>query len=282
MKVCNGCQYFYHISCLPPLPVDNTDLRVFLIHTSKNVLDIKQQIFKTGHFRRIDDVNVNKFVINYEMIKQYDSVLVFNGNNYWLEPEVLGDILAEYAENGGGVVLSCLSQTETLGGKWRRLKYSPILPGKDRTGYQLTIGQVNKPYHPLMEDIRDFNGGNMSFHVAGVVNERATVLARWSNGQPLVTVLDNHPGITRGKIACLNFYPFSSNHVTLQNISEEGENIEVDADYWDASTDGCVLFRNALRFVAQPTYHTEGGLFTCNRCVRTFPRCLHPCANHIP
>lgn len=248
------------------------------------------------------------------MIKYYDAVLVFNGNNAWKEPDVLGDILAEYVDNGGGVVLSCLSHAEGLGGKWKRLKYSPLMPGRDKTGHQLTIGQVNKPYHPLMEDIYEFNGGNMSFHVAASVNERATVVARWSNGQPLCVVLDNHPSVSRGRVVSLNFYPFSSNHMapkqevkenvgteskendgngnennntTSENAqpatestpvpSSENNNNTVaapiqepltgDADYWDATTDGCIFLRNALRFVAEPTYHTEEGIFTCHQCV---------------
>lgn len=270
IKVCQRCHRFYHIYCLPPLPLSNSNLRVLLLHSSKKVSDVKLKIFKTGYFRRVDDVNYNKYFVRLEMLALYDAVVVFNGNNVWLNADGLGDMLANFVDNGGGVVLMCLSSAEALGGKWRRLKYSPIFPGRDRTGFQLSIGQVSKPHHPLMENVNSFNGGNMSFHVSGAVNERASIICRWSNGQPLIAVLDNHPTVPRGRVVYLNFYPFSSS--TSAQLSDDGECQEVDGeeasdpDYWDTNTDGCVLMSNAIRFASNPPYPKEDMALVCFQC----------------
>ena len=51
----------------------------------------------------------------------------------------------------------------------------------------------------------------MSFHVSGAVNELGGyTLARWSNGLPLVVLLETHAIATRGKIASVNFVPVAS------------------------------------------------------------------------
>ncbi len=59
-----------------------------------------------------------------------------------------------------------------------------------------------------MSGCTEFDGGQTSFHVAGAVNETgANTVVRWTNGLPLVVVLDEHPTVERGRVVSVNFLP---------------------------------------------------------------------------
>jgi hypothetical protein len=70
----------------------------------------------------------------------------------------------------------------------------------------------------LVSGVESFDGGKSSFHVTGAVNETggntvvrytyfALFIQRWSNGLPLVVVLDEHPAVERGRVVSINFLP---------------------------------------------------------------------------
>jgi hypothetical protein len=84
------------------------------------------------------------------------------------------------------------------------------------------------PLHPLLDGVVSFDGGSSSYHNSPVTNATgATLVAHWSDGQPLVSAR----GLTFGRIAGLNFYPPSS---------------DAYSSLWLAATDGARLMANAL------------------------------------
>ena len=131
------------------------------------------------------------------------------------------------------------------------------------------------PNHPLMEKVHTLSGGRHSYHVTGAVNESgASTVARWSNGIPLMVVLDHHQKVERGRVVSLNILPCPK-FKTSQHKDEYWGMILTMLDIpvltiIDALTDGAVMIANALRFTAEPTYQKDKGLYLCEECVRVF------------
>ncbi|KAL2916469.1 hypothetical protein HK105_203902 [Polyrhizophydium stewartii] len=295
IKICKSCQRFFHVSCLPSLPITKTNLSVLVIHCNHASIDISpmhQILLADGHFSRVDMIDAQSLKPRTpDLLKSYDAVLVLalnkeNSNSPsltggWPEPDALGDLLADFvirprddeAESSvshpgvrpapvhrGGVVLGPLTHWETIGGRWRKHKIAPLLPGRQKHTPHLVLGKVDHKGHAVMSGVERFAGGDTSYHVTGAVNEAgACEIARWSNGLPLVVVLEDHPMVDRGRVISLNYCPIAE-----CIVKEHGKpNLFT---MWDKTTDGYRLLSNALRFVAEPTYQTTEGELVCKDC----------------
>jgi hypothetical protein len=150
----------------------------------------------------------------------------------------LGDRLASYVDQGGGVVVACFASSSAtaerfLAGRWLTHEYD-IIPsaGGTKTG-PATLGTVLQPGHPLIQGVGSFSGGSSSFRpTTTAVLPPSTVVVEWDDGSTLVAVREDAVG---GRVD-LGFYPPSD--VVLPN-------------FWDATTDGGVLLANAVWYVAQ-------------------------------
>ena len=160
-------------------------------------------------------------------LKRFKSVLLYSGFGF-MSSEQLGDNLADYVDMGGGVVMMTISG-QPLGGRWISENYDPILQGGTISGGDLTLGDVVRPGHPVMQNVTVFSGGSSSFRTGIGLNGDAKLIAEWSNDEPLVAELDR----CRGKVVSLNFWPVSSD-------KKDG--------FWDSSTDGTYMMANALRY----------------------------------
>ena len=234
----------------------------------------------TGHFNLVDTFDAAELPKNKEILSKYDAVLVMaldaqenkHEQEGWPEPDLLGNILAdavlfseeqeqEKKKKGCGVVLGPLTHWQVIGGKWRTHKLSPLLPGRLKATPHLVIGKKLGPLHAVFEEVNSFAGGDESYHVSAAINEAgATSLARWSDGFPLLAILDDHTNVERGQVISMNFMP-------LPFVEKTVENEKVKTSYWDDSTDGYKLISNALRFVAHPTYQSGEGDLVCQHCV---------------
>ncbi len=167
---------------------------------------------------------------------QYDVIFTWSDYSY-ATPSSLGDVLADYVDAGRGVVQAVFSfNPETSlrpGGRWRSGAYEPFTLSVTQRVRNLTLVKT-QPMHPILDGVATFNGGTSSYH--GIVTPQgcADVVARWSNGQPLVAT---RVGPRGGRVVGLNYFPPSS---------------DVSAGYWTSATDGEILMANALRFAAQP------------------------------
>jgi len=145
----------------------------------------------------------------------------------------LGNLLAQYVEDGGGVVIGTYSNCgrgNRLEGRWCEGGYDPITLGSTSRTKALSIGKIISS-HPILQGVQSFNGGVQSSHGDGKPHPDAIIVAEWTNGRPLIAELNKHAGTIVG----LNFYPPSSD-------AAEG--------CWDAaSSDGKVVLSNALCYV---------------------------------
>lgn len=147
----------------------------------------------------------------------------------------MGDTLAAYIDQGGGVVLSLFSYSSScIRGKFYDHNYFAIQPSGWRicTNYPLKIGSLFFPFHPIMYDVNKINLNLNSYYATGILAPGAVKMAEWSNREILAAtkIIDGHRRVDLG------FYPACS---------------EVDSTNWDASTDAIQLIANSLIWVSQ-------------------------------
>ena len=168
---------------------------------------------------------------------QYDAVLVYSDYSF-NDSVAFGDVLADYVDNGGGVVLATFAFNagggNGISGRISTGGYLPFTLGSAYAPGNLTLIK-DAPAHPILNEVSSFNGGNASYHNAPINTTPGTELvAHWSNNQPLVGAKQLAPG----RIVGLNFYPPSS---------------DVSSYFWQSGTDGGLLMANALLWAAQHT-----------------------------
>lgn len=168
-------------------------------------------------------------------LETYQAVLVYSDCPF-PDPTGLSNVLADYVDQGGTVVLATFALNNNgFGFSDGRLVtggYLPITLGDQTGGADLTL-VPDAPGSPLLAGVNSFDGGSSSYHSASALAAGATLVAHWSgDGAPLVAY---KAGPSAGMVVALNFYPPSS---------------DIRSDFWNSSTDGVRLMTNALSFGA--------------------------------
>ena len=214
-------------------PVEAADVRAKLISaglTDVTIIDVANRTVPPPPTPTLAD------------LLQYDAILTWSDYSY-TAPSALGDVLADYVDAGRGVVQAMFSFNPSvplrLDGRWRSGAYEPFTFSLTQRVRNLTIVKT-QPLHPILNGVATFDGGTSSYHGIVTTQGCADVVARWSNGQPLVAT---RLGPSGGRVVGLNFFPPSS---------------DASSSYWISSTDGEILMANALRFAAQPVPPADG------------------------
>jgi hypothetical protein len=157
-------------------------------------------------------------------------VLVFSDQSF-NDNTNLGNVLANYIDQGGGVAPATFVYWNSLGlsiqGRLVTGGYLPFTTGGQTSGAGLTLVK-DLPLHPLLDAVVSFNGGSAGYLNSPIsIATGATLVAHWSTGQPLVGAKDIAPG----RCAGLNFFPPSSDSTGFG---------------WVSSTDGARLMADAL------------------------------------
>jgi hypothetical protein len=166
-------------------------------------------------------------------LQGYQAVLTWANVGY-PSNAAMGDVLADYVDAGGGVVVATFanaSATLSLSGRWVSGGYESIIGGSGQTQGAATLGTVHQPAHPIMAGVTSFDGGTSSYRPTMTnLTPGSVSIADWSDGRVLVAVGANPRSVGLG------FYPPSS---------------DCRVDFWASSTDGARLMANALLFAAQ-------------------------------
>jgi hypothetical protein len=194
-------------------------------------IDVQTRLMATGFFSAVDIINVTTTgggTPSLNTLLQYDSLLCYTNstpanNNTW------GDVLADYVDAGGGVVVAVFANSTTsvgrnIGGRWQ-LGYEVIMDQSgNASGAGATLGTVHVPGHPVLAGVTSFAGGTTGSRPTGTALEvGAFVVAEWSDGKILVAQGANPRRVDLG------FYPPNA------SCSQSG---------W--STGGDLLMANAL------------------------------------
>jgi len=147
----------YSIERRRPRKVDVSKLKFLLVagDSQQNMQDVQTRIKeafqgKSGYGNnrsefKCDVVPVTAGNIRFEQFEQYDAVLTWTGTHRY--PENFGDMLADYVDLGGGVVVAAKAHnTDAYGltGRFDQEDYSPLkraLPFIDEGGPKMTIGR---------------------------------------------------------------------------------------------------------------------------------------------
>jgi hypothetical protein len=194
--------------------------------------DVRSLLLATGQFSVVDVYPINIVTPALTLLMTYKAVLVYSDAPGYAKPNALGDVLADYVDAGGGVVIAVFANAGiAFGGRFATEDYWCIEPGGTSSGKPLELGAIHVPGSPLLAGVLTFYGGSSSYYGTGQLNAAAVDVADWSNGAPLVAsrVIGGHNRVD------LNFYPPS-------NL--------VRSDFWAHATDGSLLMANALTYVA--------------------------------
>lgn len=198
--------------------------------TDPRFTDVQAKLMGTGRFSSVAIINASTTTPSLAELQAYDAVITWSNVNYQ-NATALGDVLADYVDAGGGVVVavyanSTMTTNRRLEGRWITGGYEVIPSASgNQTGRQF-LGTILVPGHPIMNGVNSFDGGTSSARpVTTSVATGSTRVAEWTDGKTLVAV-----GASPRR-ADLGFYPPSS---------------DVSAGFWNSSTDGAILMANAL------------------------------------
>jgi hypothetical protein len=212
-------------------------------NTACQWLDVQTRLLATNQFSAVDIINVTGSGVGTPPLSQllsYDALLCWTNatpanNVTW------GDVLANYVDAGGGVVVAVFansinSTTLNIGGRWQT-GYEVIMDQSGTTTGLSGLGTVLIPTHPVMAGVTAFQGGAIGGRPTGTALEvGAFPIAHWADGKILVAQGANPKRIDLG------FYPPS-----------------VSCNLYGWMVGGDQLMTNALLFVARGArYRTYG------------------------
>jgi N-acetylneuraminic acid mutarotase/cell division septation protein DedD len=122
---------------------------------------------------------------------QYDIVFAFS-NNVWNDAVAMGNVLADY-EDGGGIVLVATFAWDSGGGwllqgRWITDGYSPY-NSTNQQNFTCNNANITDPSHPLMQGVSSLNA---CFRDALTLAAGASAVAVWTDGPPAVAYKTNN------------------------------------------------------------------------------------------
>ncbi|MSP63571.1 MAG: choice-of-anchor D domain-containing protein [Myxococcales bacterium] len=208
---------------------------VVLAASASSGPDVQKQIMKTNAFSKVDLFRVDEGTPTVAQLKAYDAAVVYSFLTF-KDPKALGDNLATFLEQGGGVVLFDWEAEEIgsyqLAGRFHDT-YTLMTPQKsaDLSSKASSLGKLKEPGSPLLAGVTKFGcAGEPCHHLTSAPKNGGVVVAEWADGAPLVI-----RGLVNGHALCeLNFF---------------GPSDETGIGEWDVTTDGHLLIKNALTYV---------------------------------
>lgn len=208
--------------------------------------DPRDKLMGTGLFSEVAIFSTTPFQQGASLtladLTPYDAVLTWSDQSHE-DSFALGDLLAEYVDQGGGVVVAVFNNTSAhidryLEGRWQNGGpgggYIAVPQnGGFVQGTWAGIGTRYQPSHPIFEGVEEFWTGIGAgpppfggFRPSQTGLTPGSVrLADWTDGKTLVALAPNP------RVVELGFQPVSN---------------AVSPGYWDQTTDGARLIANAL------------------------------------
>ncbi|KAJ6242655.1 btb/poz domain-containing [Anaeramoeba flamelloides] len=199
------------------------NLKVLILHCTEIneefrkliALDIIKSIQSTG-IKNVDHINLalgGKEKLTLENFQRYDSIFLTFGDDYIPDRSSLGDLLADYVEDGGGLVIcsiACCLPDEDLNLQGRIITdgFCPVNRGVAVEGVATTLGEVLLPNHPIMKDVKSWDGGKYSWHIkTDQMKKDATPIAKLSDNTVFIATKKKSP--SSGTVIFLNTIPIS-------------------------------------------------------------------------
>ncbi|KAJ5072889.1 lute isoform d [Anaeramoeba ignava] len=220
--------------------LDKGQMEILLLCADNNETDredVRQSILFTGIYK-VDIINAFEEIPTFEQIKKYNAIFCYSHDSFKNSIE-MGNLLAEYVENGGGVVIAsypCLNNAKNqnvLAGKLVTNDFLPIIKGNRIINKHCDLGEIPDQNHPIVEGIKIFDGGDWSFHYDFKLNQDSKVIAYWTDGTPLI--IEKRLQRDFGIVLVINFYPVS--------------NKSLKDSKWNHLSDGKLMISNSIEYV---------------------------------
>ncbi len=169
-------------------------------------------------------------LLSLSILQQYDFVLTTN-NTQWLasggiDPETIGDLLADYIDGGGKVIVNQFAYSYDawqMAGRFIDDGYGPFVPSTTDGVVDVELGTILSPGHPILDGVSSLLYSGYVQNVA--LAPGATPIAEWSDGELFLAANSN--------VVALNMLPSLGNGDPLQ---------------W--SGDLPTIFQNAVHYLA--------------------------------
>ena len=198
--------------------------------------DVVNNLRNLNWFNSVIAINIMDSIPSYKKLIEYDAIFACLKENFTNKTH-LGDTLAVYFENGGGVVLSLFCRN-LIYGEFRNKNYFAFKyfnASRINHPNSLGIDQVKYPAHPIFNDIENIILNPGGYYTYRDLSTGAVSIARWTNNKIIAAtkIIDNN------RLVELGFHPASSGS---------------DSTFWDTSTDAIKLLANSLAWVAINKY----------------------------
>jgi len=155
-------------------------------------------------------------------LQQYNIVFAFS-NNFWNDAVAMGNVLADYEDAGGVVVVGTFAWDNrggwNLAGRWMTGGYTPY-NSTSQTNFSDNTANITDPSHPLMQGVSSLS----AFYRNGVtLTAGAVSVADWTDGPPAVAYKANNGHTAVGINAYLGY---------LDAFSGEWGRVIVNAGRW--------------------------------------------------
>ncbi|KAJ3433489.1 btb/poz domain-containing [Anaeramoeba flamelloides] len=221
------------------------DLKILLLSADEERSwrdDVNNSIKDCG-ILHVDVLKVHKKTPCYDSMKSYDVIVVYSWTKFGSRQKV-GDMLARFVEDGGGLVISTYyslveDNQAVLDGRIVDEDFLPIKANPEIRNRRSELGQTVLPNHPVMKGVKKFNGGKKSLRICSMTAEKnSLIISKWSDGTILAAAKQR--GNTSGRVVVLNFCFVS-------------DNVYSDGDFWQTNTDGAKLIGNSVLYVGKAT-----------------------------
>jgi hypothetical protein len=163
-----------------------------------------------------------------QQLRTYDALLVF-ADNPFKDGNALGNVIADFFDEKGHVVLACFTNAAygRLQGRWSSEGYDLITPASKISTPQTAAIHISDTSSPLVAGVSSLTA-QAGYASSGSLAPGAIVVAKWGdNTTPLIV-----RGAKNGhRMVAINMYPPSS---------------RADAGLW--AGDGDAIMRNALMY----------------------------------
>jgi hypothetical protein len=132
-------------------------------------------------------------------------VIVVYSDQAFVDPSGLGDMLADFVDQGGAVIVAMnalVQGTEGLGGRFMNEDYSPLKSASTTSAGVASALGVYSATHPLMNGVSSANAlAHLDVFTTGGDVE---VVAAWDSGEEFVAVRRQEPAPVAGRVVAVN------------------------------------------------------------------------------
>jgi hypothetical protein len=161
--------------------------RVLIAHTNDNQPPtlLQNEILAEPGVTQVDMFDARNGTPTLQQLQQYDIVFAFS-DTAWNDPVEMGNVLADYEDGGGVVIVGTFAWGTGDGGfmqgRWMTGGYSPFDP-TNQDNFSLNIANITDPFHPLMQGVSSLAS---TFRNGLPLASGASAVATWTDGPPAV------------------------------------------------------------------------------------------------